>query len=433
MPHVCDWIIIGKPGTSMNGMTWFSLLALIALTYYLVRQLKATDRGLFLSGLAVKILAGIALGLTYMYYYQGQGDTLQYWEESTLIEAQMTSVTKALEILWSELPDSALISMGVQGVPRSFFFSKIAAVISWLTGGNYWMMASVFSFVSFLAAWKLFKQLQSYRVSAAVALLFFPSVVFWSSGLIKESLGLAAIYLLVSLFLTLYRGARVTWYDIILGLVAAWVGWNLKYYWLGILAPILLTTLTVGYLKQFRPAWKSIELVLGGTLLAIFLVVATGSHPNFYPERIASVVVESNAAFVRYSAPGGVIHFDSLQPQAGSLLLNSPWALFSCLFRPWLGESANVVTGLAAVENTALLLLVLFAFRGTREAMQSPDRLLAGGVITYTILLAVFLALSSPNLGTLSRYKVGFLPFLVLVLLEANPNFRKGLGRLIPG
>lgn len=417
----------------MNGMAWLSMVILIVLTYYLVRQLKSADRGLFLSGLAAKILAGIALGLTYMYYYQGRGDTLQYWDESNVIAAQMTSASKAMEILWSELPDSTLVSMGVQGVPRSFFFSKMAAIVSWMTGGNYWMMATVFSFVSFLAAWKLFRQLQSYRISAAVALLFFPSVVFWSSGLIKESLGLAAVYVLVSLFLALYRGGRVAWYDIALGLVAAWVGWNLKYYWIGILAPVLLATLTVGYMKQFWPFWKPMELWLGSALLVILLVVATGSHPNFYPERIASVVVESNAAFVRYSSPGGVIHFDNLQARAGSLLMNSPWALFSCLFRPWPGESESVVSLLASIENTALLLLVLFALPGIRQALQSPERLLAGGVITYSMLLAVFLALSSPNLGTLSRYKVGFLPFLVLVSVEANPKLRRWLGRLIPG
>jgi len=417
----------------MNGMTWLSLLILIILTYYLIRQLKTTDRALFLAGLTLKILAGMALGLTYLYYYEGQGDTLQYLEESRVIASQMTSAAKTLEVLWSELPDSSMISLGVQGVPRSFFFSKIAAIVSWMTGGNYWMMAAGFSFVSFLAAWKLFRQLQSYRVSAAIALFFFPSVVFWSSGLIKESLGSAAIYLLVSLFLTLYRGGRVVWYDIVIGMAAAWVGWNLKYYWIGILAPVLLATLSVSYLKQLRPSLKSLELLLGGALLAIFLVLATTSHPNFYPDRIASVIVDTNAAFIRYSGPDGVIHFNNLRPQIGTLLLNAPWALFSCLFRPWLGEATQVVTLLAAVENTALLLLVLLAFRRIRQAKQSPDRLLAGGVITYSVLLAVFLALSSPNLGTLSRYKVGFLPFLVLVLLEANPDLRRLLGRLIPG
>lgn len=416
----------------MNGMTWISLVVLLAITYYLVRTLKPADRSLFIAGLTVKCLAGIALGLTYMYYYHGKGDTLQYWSESSVIAARMTSPAQTLDILWSELPDTTLMSFGVQGVPRSFFFSKVAAIISWITGGNYWMMAVVFSFISFLAAWKLFLHLQSYRIPAAVALFFFPSVVFWSSGLIKESLGLASIYLLVTVFLTLYRERQVVWYNIVIGVVAIWVGWNLKYYWVGILAPILLAAVSVVYIKRLWPSSRSFELGLAGVLLAIFLIVATGLHPNFYPQRIAAVIVESNAAFVSLSAPAGVIHFDNLQPEAGSLLWHAPWALFSCLFRPWIGEARQVASILAAVENTVLLVLVLLAVRSIRSAWQSPDRLLAGAVITYTILLAAFLTLSSPNLGTLSRYKVGFLPFLVMLLLQANPEVRRWLGRLIP-
>ncbi|HQQ96152.1 MAG TPA: hypothetical protein PLX35_02770 [Cyclobacteriaceae bacterium] len=417
----------------MNGMTWFSLLTLLALTYYLVSKLKPGDRSLFIAGLTVKCLAGVTLGLTYMYYYDGMGDTLQYWNESSAIAARMTSPAQTLDILWSELPDSTLMSSGVHGVPRSFFFSKVAAIISWFTGGNYWMMAVVFSFISFLAAWKLFLQLQTYRIPAAVALFFFPSVVFWSSGLIKESLGLASIYVLVSLFLTWYRRGHVVGYNYILGVVAVWVGWNLKYYWLGILAPVLLATISVVYIKRLWPSWKSFEVGLAGVLLATFLLISTGLHPNFYPERIAAVIVESNAAFVSLSEPAGIIHFDNLQPQVGSLLWNAPWALFSCLFRPWIGEARQLVSMLAALENTVVLVLLLLACRSIRSAWHSPDRLLTGAVITYTILLAVFLALSSPNLGTLSRYKVGFLPFLVMLLLEATPEVRRWLGRLIPG
>ncbi len=38
-------------------------------------------------------------------------------------------------------------------------------------------------------------------------------------------------------------------------------------------------------------------------------------------------------------------------------------------------------------------------------------------LLLYTVLLATLLALSSPNFGTLLRYKVGFLPFLAYLLL----------------
>jgi hypothetical protein len=41
------------------------------------------------------------------------------------------------------------------------------------------------------------------------------------------------------------------------------------------------------------------------------------------------------------------------------------------------------------------------------------------------MLLAIFLALSTPNFGTLSRYKIGFFPFLVFLTLYKNPLLGK--------
>jgi hypothetical protein len=414
-------------------MIWISGLVMIALAMYLVLRLPVSDRGLFIAGLAAKCVAGIALGVVYFYYYDGHGDTLQYWEESATLSARMVNPAEAWNILWSDLPDPSLVAQGVHGVPRSFFFSKIAAIVSWLSGGNYWIMSVVFSFVSFIAAWTLFTRLQAYRVSAAAALFFFPSVVFWSSGLIKECLGLAAIYVVVSLFLDLYRNGRISYYQIVIGLLGIWVGWNLKYYWLGILAPVLLAVLVVAFLKRWRHSLQSHEMTLGGVALAVMMVVATGGHPNFYPDRIASVIVESNAAFIRFSDPPGVIHFGNLQPTAWSLAVHAPEALFACLFRPCLGEASDLLSWLAAIENAVVFLLLLSALRSVGQGWKSPERLLVGATAIYVTLLAIFLALSSPNLGTLSRYKVGFLPFLVLLLLEANPGIRKALGRLIPG
>jgi hypothetical protein len=45
--------------------------------------------------------------------------------------------------------------------------------------------------------------------------------------------------------------------------------------------------------------------------------------------------------------------------------------------------------------------------------------LLITAVVLYIVLLAALLALSSPNFGALSRYKVAFVPFFVYLLLWA--------------
>jgi hypothetical protein len=41
-------------------------------------------------------------------------------------------------------------------------------------------------------------------------------------------------------------------------------------------------------------------------------------------------------------------------------------------------------------------------------------------ILIYCFVLCILLAISTPNFGTLSRYRIGFLPFFVFVLTYRN-------------
>ena len=114
------------------------------------------------------------------------------------------------------------------------------------------------------------------------------------------------------------------------------------------------------------------------------------------------------------------IHYRDLSPSLNSVLLNVPQALVSGIFRPFVWEAHNVTSMAAGVENLILLILTLMAIPSMPKLFSSPNRILVLAILTYILILATFLALSTPNLGTLSRYKVGFLPFLVYLLISQN-------------
>ena len=82
------------------------------------------------------------------------------------------------------------------------------------------------------------------------------------------------------------------------------------------------------------------------------------------------------------------------------------------------------------MENTVVLLLAGSALYSFGDFIGSPYRLLIATVLLFAVVLATFLALSTPNFGTLSRYRVGFLSPLVTVLLFSNPFIASLLGRL---
>lgn len=376
--------------------------------------------------LALRVLGGVALGLLYFFHY-GVGDTLSYWEDGNQLASLFReSPGLVAQFYWDESASPEVINALQQQTPRSIFFVKICGGLAWITGGNYWLMATWLSLFSFAGTWSLFRRITHFFpeavTAAAISLLFFPSIVFWSAGLIKESLGLAALCILAGGSLSIIRGQRVSIAESLLLLVSLWVGWNLKYYWIGIFLPAVFPVVALALLARRFPWPRRFDLVAWVCLFGALLFVATHTHPNFYASRFLEVIYQNNLEFTRMSAPPRIVQYLNLEPEAASILMNAPAALLAGLFRPFVWEAFNALSWIAAIENLVLLILVLQAVVSLREVFRSESRVLLLSTMTYVVLLITFLALSTPNFGTMSRYRIGALPFAVMLcLLPATP------------
>ena len=400
---------------------FFDLLILFWIAWWMHGKTSGSMRIVFWPALVLKLLAGLAVGWIYFYYY-GHGDTITYWNDGKLVAGKMISdPLKAMRFFWD---DSFQWDGLINDKPRSLFFVKISGLLAFVGGGNYWMMSLIISFISFLGAWYLCLKTTRFfpeaRRAVVVAFLFYPSVIFWSSGLIKESLGLAALYFLGSILLTIISNKKIFVWEYMVALASLWISWNLKYYWVGAFMPVAITTILVIFVKKLKPALVKYELSMWIVLFILLLSIATSVHPNFYPNRFLEVIVANNQEFMALTDQENAILYQNLNPSLKSVLVNMPQALISGIFRPFVWEAHNVISFAAGLENLVLALLVLSSIPSVPKIFKSPDRLLVLAMLTYIIILAIFLSLSTPNLGTLSRYKVGFLPFLVFLLIFQN-------------
>lgn len=406
-----------------------NISVVFGLAWWLWKKETSTIRKFYWPALLFKLLAGITLGMVYTTFYP-ESDAVHFFKEAVQLSHEArTDFSGYLNALFSQ-PEGYYL-----GEARTLFFVKVVSVITLGTFDNFWITSLYFSLISFLAAWWLAKSVAhyfpEYTLAGAVAFLFFPSCVFWSSGMIKESLAMAGMFSLSTVFLKIWMKDRISILDFLIAILSVWIVWNVKYYFVALFVPIIVVGWVV---KKLVVGWKikrfGAEVALWFGLLMMGLVAATFIHPNFLLNRVLDVIVNNYQSFVRISDTNNIIHYFNLEATWASMMINSPWALFSGLFRPFLWEADSIFKGVAALENIGLLILTLLALSALVKLKTSPHRWLVVSLIAYCLLLCIFLALSTPNFGTLVRYRVGFLPFMI-VLIANRPFFNKVLSKFL--
>lgn len=411
----------------MTAIALAHIVVLLSMAFMLWKGQTGFLKKVFWPALLLKLLAGIGLGIVYTRYYT-VGDTFGYFSDgATLAALAKKDLATYFDFLWRGDETFRIWSSLNFQQPRALFFAKITSVFNLLSGDNYWIISLYFSFLSFCCSWWLVRALAKFypaaEKAAAFAFLFFPSIVFWTSGLVKECLAMASLYFLSTAFLKVWKAEKVRVIEWLAVPLALWFLWNLKYYYLAAFLPIASTCLVVRRIIEPHVSFRH-PLPKALVWLVIFIVPVSAVslvHPNFYPQHFLEVVVSNYETFVTISQPQDVIHYSNLEADLGSVLQYAPKALFSGLFRPFPWEAENVFQILASLENMLMLLLFITSLARWKNAVREKDRMLLFAVTLYVIVLCIFLALSTPNFGTLSRYRVGFLPFFVLLITTSNP------------
>ncbi len=385
---------------------------------------------IYWTALSLRVAAGIGVGLVYAYYYSA-GDTFGYFSDGLVLNGLFQDhPTDYFRFLMFSHDYKAVLDQLSNTQPRSLFLVKVVSVFGLVANSNYWLTAFYFSIISFLSAWFLMTQfVASYpgtTRTAIVSFLFFPSVVFWSSGITKECLAMSALMLVAGVTLKYWRQNKLTWLQVLTLIVSVYFLWNLKYYWAALFLPSAFSCVLVTEMRKRIPIITKPILSITVFLIVFCSLVLLMSrlHPNFYLERLLDVIVDNYETYLPLSGANAAVHFTSLERNWTSIIVNSPWGLFSGLFRPFIFEVNSLFQFGIAIENLILLVLSLYNLRYLREAWRSPHITQIIGILLFIVLLSIFLTLSTPNFGTLSRYRIAFLPFFsYLLLVNILPRF----------
>ncbi len=419
----------GLSGRGRNniGMTGY-LIHIFVISGLVILAIRLTPAGNGLRihaivSLALKVLAGMALGYFY-WRIKGFGDTIGFHEEGLKL-AQWAAEDFGAYVRFLFAGGVIPFDSSFNYSPRALYVSKWASVIYLAGPSSYWLSSVYFSLIAWAGLWTLTMVLVrihwKWLMGALFSLMYFPSVLFWSSGLTKESLAVGALGVLLAALLSI--GQRVgfrRWVAVILLILTGYILWQVKYYY----AAVLLLSLIAGFIlrsPQLRTGTGYRLLILTATAAAGWIFLGW-LNPNLVPSYLPEVVYDQYLTFINQSDPGKYIEFSTLCPEWGCLILTLPFATLAGLFFPLPFDAWSVWTMLAGFENVVLIGLGL-AFLISLRKSSSRFTTMHWSAWFYCLLLAGFLAMSAPNIGTLVRYRVGFLPVFLLLITLNNSYF----------
>lgn len=447
----------------------------------------------------LKIAAGLALWYIYTYYYtdRSTSDIWKYFDDSEIMfQAAKQSPLDYLKMVTGIADDSPHIIQGYyqkmnfwyQQFDSPFFndgrtMIRLNALFRLISFGNYHVHTVLMCFLSLGGLQLIYRVLQKshsgWGIATAGVVFLLPSVVFWGSGVLKESLlWLTLGSLLWSVFLSKNHiiirfiiGGLSAWLIavtrlyVLAALVPAFTGWWItrRFTWPVWKSTSLLLLVVVASMLLLR-LWPSTDAI---RLITIkrndFINLARGGTYMYDSTRVlhldaahhdALIRVNDTLVRVRQGTPmrswsitsdfmdtlhiasfnekgtfklisdlpraGSLTSTTYLQPTFTSVLRITPKALFDILLRPLPHEARSITLLPAAIESVLLIVLFLFMLYARRRASDAP---LAVFCIVFVLLLLAVTGLTTPVTGAAIRYKSIALPFLLMLLLMyANPN-----------
>ena len=122
------------------------------------------------------------------------------------------------------------------------------------------------------------------------------------------------------------------------------------------------------------------------------------------------------------------IKFGEIDASVTGMILHSPVAIFTCLYRPFIWESRKIVILFTSLESMLLLLSTLFLlykmrFFGFFKTVFNNKFVLFSFVLS--MLFALIIGFTTYNFGTMVRYKIMLLPFYYFMLVQIYSVYKQ--------
>lgn len=481
-------------------MQYLLCLAYIAFFLFLIQKLKFFETpGLSKKNLSLifllKLAGGFLLWAIYTYYYtdRSTSDIFKYYDDSKAIyDTLFTAPSDFFKMLFgigNDTPHFAPYYEQMNNWHRrldsnlyndSHFMIRLNAVLRLISLGSYHVHTIIICFLSLMGLTGIYHFFAGGLVNKSklflASVFLLPSVLLWTSGVIKEAL---IVILLGALLYSVKKimERRQVFYSLVCMALSLLLLVAIKFYIVVALAPALaaflwsyknkIGTIFIKYMvsiflfvlagqavRTFTPAYDPIQVIsikqkdflyistaavyLKNDTATIFLkpeeknnlltsdsihyTLKAGSVFHYFKsgsdDTLSGINQSDTNRFVfieEIAKTSSRINLPPLKATPASLLKNMPLALYNTLLRPII-PSKQLMISFAAIENWLIILFICLCLIFSKP-FKTVDWNYVLMPLTFSLILYLLIGWITPVLGAIVRYKVPALPFLLIAFL----------------
>lgn len=419
------------------------VLIILILFYSKFTQDKNIEQHKYYQYYTIGLTAKLIVVLVFCYIYinvYGGGDTVDYFHSSIALSNVLKTDTEGFfnlllngnkaEYYSYFTAETGYPEWHMWRDPVSFFVVRLITPLTIITQKSYIITSIIVAWISYLGIWKLYTffctlypKLYKYF---AFSILFLPSLLFWGSGILKDTFTLASICWLVYSSHQFFILKKFSVKNALIILISAWMVITIKTYIFIALMPGLILWFFFEYLQKIENKvirFLFIPFVLGiGFLFITLLFSGLNEKLGAYSD-VDAIIKKAQITqedLTREAAYGkNFYNIGKIDNSLTGLISKMPDAIVAGIFRPFVWEANNLFMILSGIENLILLLLLLYGI--FKIGIVNYFKTIANTPIVFfsflfTILFAFGVGLATANFGALVRYKIPLLPFFLSAL-----------------
>jgi len=318
--------------------------------------------------------------------------------------------------------------------PDGWMADKVFGVISILSLHSYWVMSMTTSMLSFSGAWALYRTFTRlypnlYR-QFAICILFVPSVFFWGSGVLKDSITFGCLgWITFCSYQIFFRQKGIIKNGLML-FITGYIALKIKAYIVISFLPALMFWIFLTYRSRIKVKFARVVSGPAIFLISIFFgyLMIHRLGEEFSKFSLQNVIATSQNFQIWHAYLAEHEHASgyTLGPIDGSwqsILKAAPRAITVTLFQPFFWQVHSAVVLLSACESAFVLCFTIYilwknGIRRTFAAIANNPTVFF--CFFFSILFAFSVGFTAYNFGALVRYKIPCIPFYLIGLVILN-------------